>query len=117
IGVAACDNNEIALELAFVVDGGRAVYRGPETKVLTEFCEERAFGENFCGGCGSEHFVGIERVDDGAGGQIVELDAEVRALELRTVDDFLYGSGDGGILLGKSGLRKSSRAESNECAF
>ena len=69
---------------------------GVEAIVLAKCREEGAFGEKFCGGGGDEEFVGVERVDDCVGGEIVELDAEIGVFEFGAVDDFLDAVGERG---------------------
>ena len=93
IGIAAGDEDEIAFQFAFRIYWAGAIDAGMKAVVRAQFGEERAFGENFRSGGGDEEFVGVESVDDFAGVERTELDAEIGVSELGACHDFLYALG------------------------
>jgi hypothetical protein len=58
-----------------------------ETVIGTNFGEDRALGQEFRGRGGDEHLVGVERVNDGAGVEGIELNAEIGMGEFRAAQD------------------------------
>ena len=54
IGVAAGDEDEIALQSSFFVDGASAINDGVEAVVGAKLCEDSAFGESFGRGGGNK---------------------------------------------------------------
>jgi hypothetical protein len=60
-----------------------------KTMLGTELREESAFGEDFRGGSRHEQFIRVERINDFAGVERVELNSEICVREFWTVDDFL----------------------------
>jgi len=60
-----------------------------EAIIRAEFCEESAFGEDLGSRGRHEHFAGVECVDDLAGVEREELDAEIRVSEFGAADHFL----------------------------
>ena len=77
IGITAGYQNQITLERAVLVYRAGAVKEGVKAIVRAEFSEDRAFGEKLRGGCGNEKLVGVERVNDFSGFQVVEFHAEI----------------------------------------
>ncbi len=117
IGIAAGDKNEVALERSFFVDRTSAINDCVKAVVRAKLCEDCAFGESFSRGSGNEKFVGVERVDDFPGGNVVELDAEIRVGEFGAVHHFLNAIGERGSRLRakrlRRGYRKNCKTECN----
>jgi len=106
IGIAAGDQDEVALECAVFVDLTRAVDAGVKAVIGTQLREERAFGEDFGGRSGHKQFVSIERIEDFAGVKRAELNAKIRVGEFGATDDLLYALSQSGFRLrtGRHGL-------------
>src|SRR5262245_28622783 len=94
IRITACDENEVALEFAFFVEWAGAVDFRVEAIVGAEFCEQCAFSEELRSRSGDKKFVGVMRVDDFAGGQIQEFDAEIGTGKFWTIHDPLNARGE-----------------------
>jgi len=109
IGITAGDQDEIALESAFLIDGASAIDDGVEAVVGAKFCEHSAFGESFGRGSRNEKFVGVERIDDFPGGNVVELDAEIRVGEFGAVHYLLNAVGERSSRLRAKRLRRRDR--------
>src|SRR5258707_351456 len=97
IWIAARDQNQVAFEAAFFVELAGAIDFGVEAVIGAEFCKEGAFGEKFCSGSGNKEFVRVMRVDDLAGCEVEEFDAEVGSCEFGTIHHFLDATGQRGL--------------------
>src|SRR5262249_12593573 len=89
VGIAASDENQIALEGAMLVDRAGVVDTRVEAIIGAELCKEGAFGECFSRGGRHEELISIERVENFAGVEGIKLDAEIRVREFRAAHDFL----------------------------
>src|SRR6267142_1521080 len=103
IGIAAGDEDEVALECAVLVDWSGAVDAGMETVISAELREESAFRERFRGRGGDEQFVSVQRINDFAGVERVELDAEIGMSKFGAARDFLYPLSKNGFRLRTGG--------------
>jgi len=103
IGIAAGDEDDVALECAVLVDGSGAVDAGMETVISAELREESAFSERFRGRGGDEQFVSVQRINDFAGVERVELDAEIGVSKFGAARDFLYPLSKNGFRLRTGG--------------
>src|SRR5260370_8168490 len=79
----------MALEGGVFVDWAGAVDAGMEAVVRAKRREKSAFGKNFRGRSRNEQLVGIERVDDFAGVQRIELNAKIRVSKFGPADYLL----------------------------
>ena len=89
VGIAARNQNQVALECAVLVDGACVVNASMKAVIRAQLCEDRPLGESFRRGSGHEEFVTVQRINHLARVQRIELDAEVGVSELRAADDFL----------------------------
>ena len=89
VGIAARNQNQVALERTVLVDGANVVNGRMKAVIRAQLCEDGALGESFRGGSWNKKFVAIQRINHLARIQRIELDAEVGVSELRTADDFL----------------------------
>jgi len=99
IGIATCDKDEVTLECAVLVDWAGTVDAGVEAVIGAELGKEGTLGEDFRGRSGHEQFVSIEGVDDIAGVERVELDAEIGVSKFGAADNFLDALGKRSIRL------------------
>ena len=101
-----------------VVDWAGAVDTRMEAVVRAKRREESAFGKNFRGRSRNEQLVGIERVDDFAGVQRIELNAEIRVSKFGPADYLLDALRERGLSLRARRRRlKSENKRKEENAY
>ena len=113
IWVATGDEDEVAFERAVLVDRSGAEDVRVEAEVRAQFREQGTFGEDFGGGRGNEQLIGVERVEDLAAVERVELDAEIGVSKFGAGDDSLDALRQGifGLRLGRESLKGENDRE------
>ena len=120
VGVAACDEHQVAVEGAVLADPVGAIDARVEAIVRTQQLQGGALRHELGSRCGHEQLVGIEREHQPVAVEIVELHAEAGAAILGPTDDLLDPFGERGRRGCRGGTRRDglstegARAEGDE---